>query len=150
MSDEATQSSTSLKFLGFEVFKIIWDRGSSFKEANFAIQLQHFIDHLNSDNKNIFQVVFILNISVKEEPFNLQIQALGNFEIVGEIPEDIRGNYYKVSAPSITYPFLRAFVSNLFLQCGVQPVILPSINFTEKEIEIRHSLEELKQDIAKQ
>lgn len=131
-----------LKFFGFEVFKIIMERGSSFVTATFDIQVQHFIDHLNAGNNKIFQVAFLLTITTKDEPFSLQIQAMGTFEITGEVPQEVKDNYYKIGAPSIAYPFLRAFVSNLFVQCGMQPVILPAINFAEQPIEIKYSLEQ--------
>jgi len=34
-----------------------------------------------------------------------------------------------VNAPAIAYPFLRVFVSNLTLNAGYSPVMLPSVNF---------------------
>jgi len=41
------------------------------------------------------------------------------------------GNFHKVNAPAIAYPFLRAFVSTVLLNAGLEAVNLPSINFVE-------------------
>ena len=61
------------------------------------------------------------------------IEAFFNFEIVDEkITEDFKlSSFSKINAPAIAFPYLRAFVSNLTLQSGLEPVILPSINFVQ-------------------
>lgn len=42
-----------------------------------------------------------------------------------------KGNFHKVNAPAIAYPYLRAFVSTVLLNAGLESVNLPSINFVE-------------------
>ncbi|RQM76325.1 hypothetical protein EHZ47_09115 [Aeromonas jandaei] len=34
-----------------------------------------------------------------------------------------------VNSPAIAYPFLRAYVSNVLLMSGYEPMMLPTINF---------------------
>ncbi|HCM9313558.1 TPA: protein-export chaperone SecB [Enterobacter ludwigii] len=41
------------------------------------------------------------------------------------------GNFHKINAPAIAYPYLRAFVSTVLLNAGLESVNLPSINFVE-------------------
>ena len=86
-----------------------------------------------SDNKddNTFGVAFKLNIN--DRSFDLIIEAFFNFEIVDEkMTEDFKlSSFPKINAPAIAFPYLRAFVSNLTLQSGLEPVILPSINFVQ-------------------
>ena len=49
-----------------------------------------------------------------------------------KITEDFKlSSFPKINAPAIAFPYLRAFVSNLTLQSGLEPVILPSINFVQ-------------------
>ena len=51
-----------------------------------------------------------------------------------EITEDFKISHFpKINAPAIAYPYLRAFVSNLTLQSGVDPAMLPTINFIKFE-----------------
>jgi len=57
-----------------------------------------------------------------------------NFETDEEITEEFKNSHFpKINAPAIAYPYLRAYVSNLTLQSGVTPVMLPTINFVKFE-----------------
>lgn len=118
-----------LKFINFEIVKVLFDKSDAIlKDGEFDVNIQHQTQ-INDENKQLFRTVFILNIKGKENPFSLQVQALGNFEIQGEIPEEIKANYLKISAPSILYPYVRAFISNLTLQTGMPAITIPPMNF---------------------
>lgn len=81
-------------------------------------------------SKHSFKIVFYLTINDKK--FNLDIEALFNFTTDEEITEEFKlSNFPKINAPAIAFPYLRAFVSNLTLQSGVTPAMLPSINFVK-------------------
>ncbi|WKW43367.1 protein-export chaperone SecB [Kosakonia cowanii] len=41
------------------------------------------------------------------------------------------GHFHKINAPAIAYPYLRAFVSTVLLNAGLEAVNLPSVNFVE-------------------
>lgn len=76
----------------------------------------------------IFTVEF--KISIKDKSFDLFVDALFDFEIDEKITEDFKlSDFPKINAPAIAFPYLRAFISNLTLQSGTHPIILPSINF---------------------
>jgi len=83
-------------------------------------------------NKNSFKIIFYL--TVEDKKFNLDIEAVFNFITDEEITEEFKQSHFpKINAPAIGYPYLRAFVSNLTLQSGVAPAILPTINFIKFE-----------------
>ena len=78
-----------------------------------------------------FLVIFDLSLS-PEEGFLLSVQYVARFETDEPIDENFKeSNFVKINAPAIAYPFLRAYVSNLTLNSGLSPVILPTINFTK-------------------
>ncbi|ANI88819.1 preprotein translocase subunit SecB [Arachidicoccus ginsenosidimutans] len=85
----------------------------------------HFSDKESSD----FRVNFRLKI--KDKAFDILLDAFFQFELVDEkITEEFKlSSFPKVNAPAIAFPYLRAFISNLTLQAGFEPIILPSINF---------------------
>lgn len=81
-------------------------------------------------NAREFFVAF--KLEVHDKRFDINIQSLFRFQVDEDITEDFKlSDFPKVNAPAIAFPFLRAFISNLTLQAGVSPVILPSINFTK-------------------
>lgn len=85
----------------------------------------------DSVDVNVFGVEFKLKIEDKQ--FDLFIEAMFHFELMDEsVTEEFKlSSFPKVNAPAIAFPYLRAFVSNLTLQSGLEPIILPSINFVK-------------------
>lgn len=82
------------------------------------------------DNNRSFGVAF--KFSIKEDTINLFIEAIFNFELDEDITEEFKlSDFPNINAPAIAFPYLRAFISNLTLQSGINPVILPSINFVK-------------------
>lgn len=83
-------------------------------------------------NKFAFKIVF--NLTINDIEYDLNIEAMFNFKTDEEITEDFKNSHFpKINAPAIAYPYLRAYVSNLTLQSGVTPVMLPTINFIKFE-----------------
>ena len=81
-------------------------------------------------DSNTFGVGFKLKIN--DKLFNLVVEASFYFELDEEITDEFKlSSFPKVNAPAIAFPYLRAFISNLTLQSGLEPVILPSINFVQ-------------------
>ena len=101
------------------------------KRDNDSFDLESGNFFSDDEENNTFGVAFKLNIN--DRSFDLIIEAFFNFEIVDEkITEDFKlSSFPKINAPAIAFPYLRAFVSNLTLQSGLEPVILPSINFVK-------------------
>jgi len=121
-----------LKFLNFEIAKVIFDRSDNIvKEGEFEVNIQH-LTQINDENENLFRTVFIININGKDNSFSLQVQAIGNFEILGKLQKNVKENYLNISSPSIIYPYVRAFISNITLQSGMNPITIPPMNFSAK------------------
>ena len=101
------------------------------KRDNDSFDLESGNFFSDDEENNTFGVAFKLNIN--DRSFDLIIEAFFNFEIVDEkMTEDFKlSSFPKINAPAIAFPYLRAFVSNLTLQSGLEPVILPSINFVQ-------------------
>ena len=101
------------------------------KRDNDSFDLESGNFFSDDEENNTFGVAFKLNIN--DRSFDLIIEAFFNFEIVDEkMTEDFKlSSFPKINAPAIAFPYLRAFVSNLTLQSGLEPVILPSINYVQ-------------------
>lgn len=94
-------------------------------ENSFDLSTGHFF---SEDKKNEFGIGFEINI--KDVEFNLSVEAKFVFKLDEDITEEFKiSDFPKINAPAIAFPYLRAFISNLTLQSGYKPVMLPSINF---------------------
>ena len=121
----------SLNFKGYDVIKVVFDKPLGFSEGNFNINVNH-LTHVDEENKNIFKSEFIVTISNEEKNFNLIVQTVGYFEIMGDVEQKVYDNYINISSPSIVYPYIRAFITNLVIQTGMKPIIIPPLNFANK------------------
>jgi preprotein translocase subunit SecB len=90
------------------------------------------------DVSKTFGVVF--KLIIKEKAIDLFVEAVFNFELEESITEEFKlSSFPNINAPAIAFPYLRAFISNLTLQSGINPVILPSINFIKLSEEKKES-----------
>lgn len=81
------------------------------------------------EQRDLAFIVFDFNL-VTSEGFHVSIKFKAIFGTDKELTEEERGSkFFSVNAPAIAFPFLRAYVSNLLLQSGMEPIVLPSVNF---------------------
>jgi len=94
-------------------------------EHNF-FEIDYSVEY---DTEKRFRIIFELEVGHKND-FRLEVDYIASFETSGVIDDTFKGSSFpKINAPAIAFPFLRAFVSNLTLNAGFNPVMLPSINF---------------------
>lgn len=101
-------------------------------------------DFKQSDSLDKAKSKFSINVEFEEESFfvtfNLKLATADGKGIIVSfkskfvtdmpIDEDFKQSAFPyVNAPAISYPYLRVFISNLTLNSGYDPVMLPSINF---------------------
>lgn len=101
------------------------------KNNSFDLETGNF--YSKEKDSSIFGVGF--KITIQDKLFDLVVEAIFDFELLDEkITDEFKlSSFPKVNAPAIAFPYLRAFISNLTLQSGLEPVILPSINFVQIE-----------------
>lgn len=97
------------------------------EENSFALKVGQIFPE---DEKKQFVIIF--DIDLKDKDFDLVFQVSFVFSTEDEINEEFKfSDFPKINAPAIAFPFIRAYISNLTLQSGFEPVILPSINFVK-------------------
>lgn len=80
---------------------------------------------------------FTIDLTVEcfhREGFVFKVVYCALFAANEDITDEFKqSNFVKVNAPAIAYPFLRAYLANLMLSSGFDPLMLPTINFTKFE-----------------
>lgn len=95
------------------------------KKSPFDMSIGHFF---SKDNSREFGIGF--EIKIEEEEFTLFIEIAFLFELDEDINEEFKkSDFIKINAPAIAFPYVRSYISNLTLQSGFLPIMLPSINF---------------------
>jgi len=86
-----------------------------------------------------FELKLDVNIKDKSDVYQVFVSMVGIFEFKEEI-ENI-SDYFKINAPAILFPYLRAYVSSLTSISGIDTVILPTINTTPLKDELEKNIE---------
>ncbi|MFQ2157558.1 protein-export chaperone SecB [Aeromonas hydrophila] len=76
-----------------------------------------------------YDIVF--NITFKHrEGVEITMAYRAHFTTDSEITDEFRESQFVfVNSPAIAYPFLRAYLANMLLMSGYEPMMLPTINF---------------------
>ena len=95
-------------------------------EDNFNLQ---YTPAFAVEDKKKFVVKFEIKLT-SEQGVAISLEYAGLFETTNDITDEFQeGSFVTVNAPAITYPYLRSFVTTLTVNAGLEPVILPTINF---------------------
>ncbi|MFK2635956.1 protein-export chaperone SecB [Bacteroides fragilis] len=97
------------------------------KKNSFNLSMGHFFSEENSKE---FGIGFRINI--KDEEFNILMEMVFLFELDEDVDEKFKqSDFLTINAPAIAFPYVRSYISNLTLQSGFSPIILPSVNFVK-------------------
>lgn len=81
---------------------------------------------------NVFTIIFNVKLEDKNKSVFLSLKASAQFETSKPIDESFKDSpFAKINAPAIAFPYIRTFISNLTLNSGLNPIILPSFNFVK-------------------
>lgn len=85
-----------------------------------------------TDNKKAFAVNFDIKLKSADDKFHLNLKATAHFSTEEDIDENFqKSSFVSINAPAIAFPYVRTYISNLTLNSGYDPIILPSINFVQ-------------------
>jgi len=86
----------------------------------------------DENRKKEFALDFLIKLNNLENTLLIEVKALAYFRTSIEITEEFKlSDWPIVNAPAIAFPYLRAFISTVSLNAGINPVILPAFNFTK-------------------
>jgi len=104
------------------------------EQEDFDLRHRTIFDEHQTDS---FSVEFRLGVTV-DKSYRLTVQYTSQFETDSEIGADFRdSSFVRINAPAIAFPFIRSYVAHITLIGGFESVILPSVNFTVKDSDIK-------------
>lgn len=83
------------------------------------------------ENGADYTLEFGVSVTNEEGTLSINLTVRGFFEFDKSLPEKSKEVFFTSSAPAIVFPYLRAHVSALTALSGIDPVILPTLNFSE-------------------
>lgn len=71
------------------------------------------------------------SITNADNSVNIDVEMRGFFEFDKDLKDQEKVSFFTGSAPAIMFPYIRAYISTLTGIAGIEPIILPTINFVE-------------------
>lgn len=125
---------SEFRFLGYIISFIECNIQDDFgKQPEKISQSINIENNFTTENNKFVEVV--LNIDVKSEAnnFSFKLKIKGGFQASDEMPDELFKNLSKQNAPAILYPFARSIITSYTAQANIQPIILPTVNFTDNK-----------------
>jgi preprotein translocase subunit SecB len=125
---------SEFRFLGYRISFIECNIQDDFgKQPEKISQSINIENNFTTENNKFVEVV--LNIDVKSEAnnFSFKLKIKGGFQASDEMPDELFKNLSKQNAPAILYPFARSIITSYTAQANIQPIILPTVNFTDNK-----------------
>jgi len=101
----------------------------SYENEDFKSDININIGHNIKDDKLFvsLEVAFIAGTESNKQ-IDITVNMLGIF-IIPKLEKKALEQFVKINAPAIIFPFIREHIANLSLKSGLQPILLPPINF---------------------
>ena len=78
------------------------------------------------------RLLLVAKIESENKALRVEVKAEGYFEFEQDITDTEKDIFFNTSAPAILFPYVRAYISTLTGLSGVAPVILPTLNLSNR------------------
>jgi preprotein translocase subunit SecB len=83
----------------------------------------------DAQDATLFGILFKIRLEQANQVF-VKCEHITKFKCSERIDEAFKaGDFPKINAPAIAFPFLRSFIATVSVNAGYSPIWLPSINF---------------------
>lgn len=86
---------------------------------------------VNEEGHNM-RLEMTANINDENNALDIKVKAQGFFEFETDLKPDEKDIFFRTSAPAILFPYVRAYITTLSSLSGVKPVILPTLNMSQR------------------
>ena len=126
---------SDFQFLGYRISKILLEISDDYQVAGPEISLNVVsTSNLFPENPRFVESILEVKIEEKNQKINLLLILKGGFQAHADMPEAIFKNLTDVNATTILFPFARAIIASYTAQSGVPAIMIPLMNFTQKEL----------------
>lgn len=122
-----------ISFKGYKCIELVFNASDEYINGKLPTDVNLNIDkkaRKNATADNEFELNLILEISSKEDDTNIRCNFIGYFSSDDAISKSfLESTFVSINAPAILFPFIRAYISTVTINAGLNPIILPTINF---------------------
>jgi preprotein translocase subunit SecB len=137
--DKLQDSIAKINFLGYKCSGFNFQASQSYINGEAPVGLNFTVNYSgvkSEDTPNRFILNFEISLHDDNKETEIKANFIGLFDSTTEVNDEfINSPFLKINAPAILYPFIRAYISTITINAGLEPIILPTINFAAKAAE---------------
>lgn len=126
-----------ISFEGYKVIKIDYKINQDFSETTEPVS--NDVDFnikfaVNSEeSKAVVELAAIVNNNYQQnnKPLYLNVVIIGIYSFQSSLEDDKLKTLLETNAVAILFPYLRAIISQITVNCGIPPILLPTLNIVE-------------------
>jgi preprotein translocase subunit SecB len=104
----------------------------SAKNVSRILDIQVDLDaNIKDANNLIGEIIMSIAITDANKVLDLSVTIEGVF-LGEEITKENMNQFVAFNGPAILFPYLRAYLTSLTAQSGINPIVLPTVNFEKK------------------
>ena len=84
------------------------------------------------ETENRMRLLLNTSITDKNNALSVAVKAEGYFEFDEGLDEDMKDGFFNANAPAILFPYIRAYISTLSTLSGIKPIVLPTLNLSQR------------------
>ena len=120
---------SKFQFKGFTIIRSLIERNNnkSSKKISLGFAPKGFINK----EESTFQLHLGVKIEDENKSFKIEIDSVANYTFNNKTGLENLGNFFYINAPSLLFPYVRAYISTLTNLSGFEPINLPTLNMTK-------------------
>ena len=122
-----------ISFKGYKCTELFFKASEQYIGGNLPNDVNLNIDRKvkkSSLSENDFELNLILEITSKDDDTNIRCCFIGYCSCDNAISKGfLESGFASINAPAILFPFIRSYISTITINAGLNPIILPTINF---------------------
>ncbi len=124
------ENKADFQFKGYKILKSsieIREDYKKFKDFDFGLD----VSGIYKKSDNLFKLNLNLMIKNEDSGFLCEVSTQGMFKVLNTEDNSILNNYFYTNATALLFPYIRAYITNLTAQSGIDGVILPTMNLSK-------------------
>lgn len=134
--DKLKDSIAKINFLGYKCSGFNFRASQSYINGEAPVGLNFTVNYSgvkSEDATNRFILNFEIELHDDNKETEIKANFIGLYDSTNEVNDEfINSTFLKVNAPAILFPFIRSYISTITINAGLEPIILPTINFAAK------------------
>lgn len=126
-----SEKTAQFRFLRYKILKssvTIADNEQINENLNINFSQESIVE-----NEHMYKHTLGVDITNDDNTVAIHVEMTGFFEFDADLDETHKNAFFHTNAPAILFPYIRAYVSTLTSLSGISPVILPTLNLSQRK-----------------